>query len=130
MTNLNVSLGYTYLDGEITSTTSSAAAGTVLQQVPRHHVTAWARYDFNEMFGAGLGLVHRSDQFASMSNNVVLPAHTRVDAALYVTVSENIALQANIENLLDETYYASAHGDNNIQPGEPLNASVGARLKF
>jgi len=128
--NLNVSLGYANLDGEVTATTNSAAQGTVLQQVPRHHVTAWARYDFNELLGGGLGLVHRSDQFASMSNNVVLPAHTRVDAAIYAALSENISVQLNIENLLDETYYASAHGDNNIQPGVPFNASLGARVRF
>jgi len=128
--NLNVSLGYANLDGEITATTSDADVGTVLQQVPRHHVTAWARYDFSDILGAGLGLVHRSDQFASMSNNVVLPAHTRVDAAIYATVSENISLQLNVENLFEETYYASAHGDNNIQPGVPLNASLGARVRF
>ncbi|TIX52095.1 TonB-dependent siderophore receptor [Alteraurantiacibacter aquimixticola] len=128
--NLNVSLGYAYLDGEITQTTTSAVAGTPLQQVPEHHVTAWARYDVTERFGIGAGVVHMSDQFASSSTNVVLPSYTRVDAALYFDVSEQVSLQLNVENLFDEEYYPSAHGDNNIQPAEPLNASIGARLRF
>ncbi len=130
VSGLNVSLGYAYLDGEITQTTSSAVAGTVLQQVPEHHLTAWTRYDVTDRIGIGAGLVHQSSQFASMSNNVVLPSYTRVDAALFFDVSDALALQLNVENLFDEDYYPSAHGDNNIQPAEPLNASIGARLKF
>ncbi len=128
--NLNVSLGYAYLDGEVTQTTSAAVAGTTLQQVPEHQITAWARYDLTDRIGIGGGVVHQSSQFASMSNNVVLPSYTRVDAALFFDVSEKLALQVNVENLFDEDYYPSAHGDNNIQPAEPLNASIGARLKF
>lgn len=127
---LSVSLGYAYLDGEITSTTTSADAGTTLQQVPEHQITAWARYDVTDRIGFGAGLTHLSEQFASLSNNVVLPAYTRVDAAVFFEATETLTLQANVENLFDEDYYPSAHGDNNIQPGAPLNASIGARLRF
>ncbi len=127
---LSISLGYAYLDGEITSDTTSALAGTTLQQVPKHQVTAWARYDVTDRLGFGAGLTHLSKQFASLSNNVVLPSYTRVDAAVFYEATDAISLQLNVENLLDEDYYPSAHGDNNIQPGAPLNASIGARLRF
>ncbi|MGB3796392.1 MAG: TonB-dependent siderophore receptor [Alteraurantiacibacter sp.] len=127
---LSLSLGYAYLDGEITSTTTSAASGTTLQQVPEHQVTAWARYDLTDRIGIGAGLTHLSEQFASLSNSVVLPAYTRVDAAVFFEATDTLSLQVNIENLFDEDYYPSAHGDNNIQPGAPLNASIGARLRF
>jgi len=127
---LSVSLGYTYLDGEISDNPDPARIGTVLQQVPEHHVTAWAHYDVTDRWGFGAGIIHLSDQFASNSNNVVLPAHTRIDAAIFFEATDTLSFQLNIENLLDEDYYASAHGDNNIQPGAPLNASFGARLRF
>jgi len=127
---LSLSLGYAYLDGEITSTTTSAAAGTVLQQVPEHQITAWARYDVTDRLGFGAGLTHLSEQFASLSNNVVMPAYTRVDAAVFFEATETLSLQLNVENLFGEEYYPSAHGDNNIQPGAPLSASFGARLVF
>ena len=52
------------------------------------------------------------------------------DAAAYLALNEGVSLQLNIENLFDEGYYASAHGDNNIQPGKPLTASLGLRLDF
>lgn len=128
--NWHANLGYTYLDGEIRSTTGSAPPGTVLEQVPDHHISAWTRYDFSERFGIGAGIIHSSRQYASLSNSVVLPSYTRVDLAAYFQLSENIALQANVENLFDEDYYPSAHGDNNIQPAKPLGASVTARLTF
>ena len=130
VSGLSLSLGYAYLDGEITSTTTGAAAGTTLQQVPEHQVTAWARYDVTDRIGFGAGLTHLSEQFASMSNDVVLPSYTRVDAAVFFEATDTLSLQLNVENLFDEEYYPSAHGDNNIQPGAPLNASLGARLRF
>lgn len=128
--NWHVNLGYTYLDGKIRSDTSSADAGTILQQVPKHHIVAWMRYDFSEHFGIGGGIVHSSKQFASFSNEVVLPAYTRVDMAAYFSLNENISLQVNVENLFDEKYYPSAHGDNNIQPAKPLSASFGISVDF
>ncbi|WJY23492.1 TonB-dependent siderophore receptor [Alteriqipengyuania flavescens] len=127
---LQANLAYTYLDGEITSDSDFADEGTRLQQLPRHQVAAWARYDVTPVVGIGAGVIHQSDQFASFANDVVLPAYTRVDAALFWDVSETLDLQLNVENLLDTDYYPSAHGNNNIAPGAPLNASITARVKF
>jgi len=36
----------------------------------------------------------------------------------------------NVENLFDTKYFPSAHGDRNIQPGKPLSARLGVRLKM
>ena len=59
-----------------------------------------------------------------------MPAYTRVDAAMFYNVAENVSLQLNVENLFDADYYPASHTDNNIQPGEPLNATLGVRLNF
>ncbi len=128
--DLQLSLGYTMLDGEVRSTTSAAPAGRSLQQVPHRQASAWARYQVTDAFGVGLGLIHQSRQFTSISNAVALPGYERVDAALYYDVSETVSLQLNVENLLDADYFPSSHNDNNIQPGEPINASLGARVRF
>ncbi|WP_128891878.1 TonB-dependent siderophore receptor [Erythrobacter sp. HKB08] len=124
------SLGYTYLDGEITTTSDFAAAGTRLQQLPKHQVSAWNHFDVTDRFGLGFGAIHQSQQFASFSGNVVLPDYWRVDVAAYYEVSDRVSLQLNVENLFDEDYYPSAHGDNNIQPGAPLSARVGVRISL
>jgi catecholate siderophore receptor len=128
---LHVSLGYTYLDGAIRSDTTAAPSGTRLQQLPESQASAWARYDLTDQLGIGLGVIHQSSQFASISNTVTLPGYTRVDAAIYLDeLIENVSLQLNVENLFDAAYYPSAHGNNNIQPGEPFNATLSARVRF
>ena len=124
------SLGYTYLDGEITETTDAAVAGTRLQQLPEHQITAWNRFNLTDRLGVGAGLIYQGEQFASFSQNVTLPDYVRVDAAIFYDVTDRIAVQVHVENLFDETYYPSAHGDNNIQPGRPFSARFGVRLKM
>lgn len=128
--DLQVSLGYTMLDGTIRSATSAAPAGRALQQLPRHQISAWARYQLTGDFGIGAGLIHQSRQFTTLTNAVELPSYARVDAALYYDVNEALTLQLNVENLFDTAYYPSSHNDNNIQPGEPLNAALSARMRF
>jgi catecholate siderophore receptor len=125
-----LSLGYTLQQGEIRSATSAAPAGRQLDKLPRHQVSLWTRHDVTGRLGLGLGVVHQSGQFATISNAVWLPGFTRIDAAAYFTVTSRFALQLNVENLADTRYFASAHTDNNIQPGEPLNAKLTARMTF
>ncbi|MBE5074549.1 TonB-dependent siderophore receptor [Erythrobacteraceae bacterium E2-1 Yellow Sea] len=126
----SVNVGYAWLDGEIRSDSTFAAAGTPLQQLPKHQITAWTRYDLTERFGLGLGVVYQDEQFASFSGNVVLPDYIRVDSAAYFDVNDRLSFQLNIENLFDANYYPSAHGDNNIQPGDPFTARLGVRIKI
>ena len=125
-----LNFGYTWQEGEIRSATSAAPAGRQLEKLPHHQASAWTRYDLTPRFALGLGVLHQSGQFATISNAVRLPAYTRIDAAAYFDVSETFALQLNVENVTDANYYASAHTDNNIQPGDPINVKLTARLKF
>lgn len=126
----HATLGYAHQDGDIRTTTAAANAGARLDKLPRHQITAWTRYDLRDDIGIGLGVVHQSSTFATISNQVRLPAFTRIDAALYFDVTETFAVQLNVENLTDTRYFPSAHTDNNISTGEPLNARITARLKF
>ncbi len=125
-----MSVGYGYTDAEITQTTTAAPAGRRVAQVPRHQLSLWNRYDFSERFGVGLGLYHQSKQFATISNLTELPAYTRVDAALFVKLTDRIEAQLNVENLTDATYFPVAHNDNNISTGAPINARLTVAVKF
>ncbi len=129
-----LNLGYTYQEGEYLSATVSGStdipAGRQIDKLPKHQVAAWSRYDVSEKLGLGLGVTHQSKSFAAISNAVTLPAYTRVDAAIYYDLTDRISLQVNVENLLDATYYPSAHTDNNITTGEPLNARFTIKAKF
>ena len=128
--NWQVTFAYTLQEAQITQTTSAAPAGRDVPLVPEHQLAAWTRYDVSPRIGVGLGLIHQSDSFASISNAVVLPAFTRLDAGLFVKLTDSIEAQLNLENLLDEEYFPTSHSDNNITPGAPLNARFTVRARF
>lgn len=127
---LQVTLGYALEDGEIVSTTTAAPAGRTLAQLPRHQFSAWGRYDFTDRLGVAIGAVRQSEQFATISNAARLPGFTRIDAALFYKISDTVQLQLNVENLANTDYFPSAHTDNNISTGAPLNARLGAKIRF
>lgn len=123
--------GYAYQDGELDSTqTAAARKGNRLAQLPRHTFSLWNRYDFNDEFGAGIGIVHRGAIYANVDNLVSLPSFTRLDAALYWTPSAAMQIQLNIENLSDTHYFSSAHSNNNITPGGPRSAWVSINFHY
>jgi len=123
-----VMAGYAYQDSQVQ--TPGAQNGNQLGQVPENSFSLWNRYDFTPRFGAGLGVIYRDDVFVSSDQAVVLPSFTRVDAAIYYAITPSLRLQANIENLLDEEYYASAHSNTNIMPGTPRALRVGIDWRF
>jgi catecholate siderophore receptor len=127
----NVTAAYTWQDGEITrSLTPTAQAGARLAQLPEHSIALWNMVDLTVRWSAGLGLNHRTEVFTSTDNSVVLPAFTRVDAALFFSPSDRIGMQINVENLLDTDYYAFAHSNTNITPGAPRSVRVNWTTRF
>ncbi|WP_047550106.1 TonB-dependent receptor [Methylotenera sp. G11] len=119
--------GYAYQHGEITKdqniSGSQYTSGTDLGQTPKHTFSLWNRYDFNEVWGAAIGMVSRSDMYAltpTTTTSTLLPGYTRFDAAVYGKFSKNLRLQVNLENLTNKEYALSAHNNNNIVPGAPL----------
>jgi len=128
--------GYTYQDAEITKNQGGStpiASGTTLGHVPKHTFSLWNKYEFNETWSAALGVVSRSDMFAATpttSTAVKLPGYARLDAAIYANINKQTKLQLNIENLLDKTYYQSAHNNNNIMYGYPLTARATLTYTF
>jgi catecholate siderophore receptor len=125
-----VSGGYALQKAEITRTTAAAPEGREVPLVPRHQFSLWNRYDVTEQLGFGLGVVARTKAFASISNAVTIPGYTRLDAALFYEVAPGIEAQVNVENLLGEDYFATAHNDNNIAPGAPTTARATLRFRL
>jgi catecholate siderophore receptor len=128
MSSWQVHGGYSYQDATLAGNDSVR-----LGQVPKHQASLWNRYDFNDRFAAGLGIIHQSSQFAAIRtvpNTTKLPAFTRVDAAFYFDLSDALQLQLNVENLLNTDYFSDAHNNNNISTGAPMNGRFTIRAKF
>lgn len=129
--------GYSYQDAEFTKAMtisgSSYLAGTSLGQTPSHTFSLWNRYDFNESWGAAIGVVSRSQMYAltpTTSKSTILPGYARLDAAIFWKASPKIHVQLNVENLTDKEYVASAHTNNNLTPGAPLTARATLTYNF
>jgi len=108
----------------------AARLGAQVAQVPHHSFSLWNNYQIVPKLGVGMGIIHRSDMFAAIDDAVVLPGYTRVDAAVFVPLTEKIRLQANFENLFNRKYYLNADNNNNISPGSSRGARVGLIARF
>jgi catecholate siderophore receptor len=122
----SIQAGYAYQNGALTE----ALGGTRLAQLPEHVLSLWNKFSINEHWSVGLGVIHQTKSFAAADNQVTLPGFTRADAGVYFTPNARWRFQVNIENLLDETYYANAHNNNNISPGSPLAVRAGVTARF
>ncbi|HEX6040537.1 TonB-dependent siderophore receptor [Longimicrobium sp.] len=109
--------GFASQRARVTSRTAAAAEGQKVPLVPEQTFSLWNRWQVLPALGIGLGVIHQDDMFAAIDNTVTLPGFTRADGALFVRITDGLSAQVNVENLLDETYYATSHGNNNIMPG-------------
>jgi catecholate siderophore receptor len=112
------------------SATQVLARGAQLAQLPRRSFSLWNRYDFSSRWGVGMGVVARSAMYAAISNDVTLPGFARLDGAVFLSLSERVKLQLNVENLLDKQYFSSANSNSNISPGSPRAFNLGLNLSF
>jgi catecholate siderophore receptor len=125
-----ISGGYAYQHAFITSNTTNARAGAQVGQVPRHTFSLWNNYKVKPRISAAVGLVKRSGMFVAVDNSVVLPGYLRADTALYVSLSENVRVQANVENVLNRRYLSNADSNTNISPGSPRTIRIALTTRF
>ncbi len=110
--NLNVAFSYSNVDGE-------TAEGGQPREIPESTYSIWTTYDINPNFGWALGVMHQGESAVKDNNpDLLLPAYTRVDAAVYYSIADDLKLQLNIENLSDEVYFPHSHSTHQVAVGE------------
>ena len=125
---LSLTAGLALQDARLTRTTTAAPADRRVPLVPKVQVSLWAKQELTRSLGVGLGAYHQSRSFASISNAVILPAFTRIDAAAFVKLTKAVELQLNVENLLDRTTIGTAFNDNNLTPANPRTLRLSLRF--
>jgi catecholate siderophore receptor len=124
-------VGYAYTDARITSDTSpTIVAGNRVQLVPTNQFAWWNKVQIDPVWAVAVGMIYFSDSFASSDDTVRLPGFVRVDAAVYRKINEHWRAQLNVENLFNKGYWATADGNNNISPGQPLTVRLSAIARF
>ena len=123
-TRWQIAGGYANQTARVISQTVAAQVGATVGLVPRNTFSLWNRVQVVKQLGAGVGIVHQDRMFAAIDNTVTLPAFTRVDGAMFVSITGALRAQLNVENLLNTRYFATAHSNNNIMPGSPRTFRV------
>ncbi|MFD0913461.1 TonB-dependent siderophore receptor [Methylophilus luteus] len=128
---LNVVATYTYVDAEITkSTTNTLGKKPIL--VAKNMANVWARYDLNRWvqgLGFGAGARYIGEQAGDGQNSFEVPSYTLFDAGIfYNTASWRFAL--NGRNLANKQYIAGCASITQCYPGDPRMVMLTANYSF
>ncbi|MFV3129500.1 TonB-dependent receptor [Niveispirillum sp. KHB5.9] len=98
--NFGIEASYTFADSE------TADASVALPFSSKHSFTLTPYYE-DDMFSARVTYSYRSKYFREVNRatSVINDGYNQLDASLTVNVTEQIALTAQAQNLLDETQY-------------------------
>lgn len=126
--------GVTFLDAEQTSTELGANDGNDAIGVPDYLVNLTGEWDMP--FVPGVTSVARflytSEQYADAANTLEVPDWARLDIGVRYTADfgqRPVAFNLFIENVTDESYWASANGGY-LTMGDPLTARFSVSTEF
>lgn len=133
---LYVKAGYANLSGK-TDFTDAGVAQEFPRELPENTFSIWSNFQLTDQFGLGLGATYQDEAFiddldigAPSASHPTLPAFTRLDAAAYYDVNEDLRVQVNIENLTDTIYFPSSHSTHQATVGAPLHARFTVSGRF
>lgn len=109
----SVMAGYSYLDGTLVKGSySDTALGKPLVDTPRNTVSLWTTYAIDPAVTVGGGAYYRDRQVGYYGGFTptdpaehYIPSYWRFDAMASWQVNANLALQLNLQNLFDKTYF-------------------------
>lgn len=109
---VNMTLGYTYLDAEITESANTTLIGTSSANTPKNKFSAYVDYQLpnsQNNWTVGLGVIRVGTRQGDNSNTYELPSYTRWDARAAYTHKDWI-MALGIENIFDKDYVAGTQG--------------------
>ncbi|WP_234735075.1 TonB-dependent receptor [Tellurirhabdus bombi] len=136
LVGLDVTAGYTFTkakylphaNGEV-----NAAAGKKAVFAPENLLNIWLNYELQTTalkgLSLGVGANYMDQTFTNSANTYALPAYTVVDAALGYRVGR-VGVRLNLNNALNERYFANAIFANQFTPGPTRNYLVTIRYSL
>ncbi|MBY5924299.1 MULTISPECIES: TonB-dependent receptor [unclassified Halomonas] len=124
----------TWLDPELRHTADGANDGNDAPGVPEFAAVLGSDWDVTDRFTLEGRVIHTSSQYVDTANEFEIDDWTRLDLGARYTApmgDSDLILRANIENLTDEDYWASASNDlNYVTMGDPMTVKVSATIDF
>jgi catecholate siderophore receptor len=112
---LQITGGYTYLNGEIlksndvTAGGAISAKGKIPNNVPKHTASLWATYRWASVWELGGGAVSSSKRYVNNFQTAVIDGYTRLDATA-AFIQPRYDVRINILNATDRKYFETASG--------------------
>ncbi len=138
MDGLRLIGGATFLDSELAKTQGGLDQGNTPIGVPEIQANLNAEWDVAAIDGLTLDgrIVYTGEQYVNTANTTELDSWTRLDIGARYTLDISdrpVTLRARVENLTDESYWASTGGfpgANYLILGNPRTFSVSASIDF
>ncbi|UZE21303.1 TonB-dependent receptor [Pseudomonas sp. B21-056] len=118
--------GVMYIDSELTNTTGGTYDGNRAPATPKYNVNLGAEWDVPTVQGLTLTSrgIYSSSQYLDQSNDKEIDSWVRFDVGArygFKVDEKNITLRANIENVANKNYWASAGASDDSEPGLTLS---------
>lgn len=137
--SLSVWLSYAYVDASLSNDildpdfAMPVEAGSRLLNIPEHTFSLQMAKDM-ELAGRPLtlggGLLYVGERLGETGTDFELPDYTLLRAFLAYDVTDTLVLRAEVDNLMDETWYANSYSQLWVQPGTPRSFRISAAYRF
>jgi catecholate siderophore receptor len=132
--HLEITAGYTYLNGSTIASGTPAIVGKQLANAARNSLNLWTEYEFNDAWEVGVGGNWLGRRFADAANTAALPGYVVLNAMASYRINKTVSLQLNALNLanrlyFDNVYYTSV-SENHVFPGAGRSARLTVNATF
>ncbi len=132
--NWEITANYTFLDPTIRTASDPLAVGKQLPNAARSSANLWTTYDISDSWKIGTGINYLGHRFADNDNTANMPAYVLWNAMVAYQVTDDINVQANLQNITDTTYYDGAYfpdaAENHVVPGAGRTLTVTTNFHF
>lgn len=132
--HLEITAGYTYLDGKTIASGTPAYVGKPLQNVAKNALNLWTEYEFTDQWEAGVGGNWLGQRYADFGGTTTVPGYVVWNAMVSYKVTKDLALQLNGLNLFNRLYwdapYYTSGAENHVLPGAGRSAMLSIRLSL
>jgi len=129
---LEITAGYTYLDGRTIASGTAAYVGKDLANTARNAINLWTEYEFTDDFEIGVGGNWLDHRFADYGESANIPGYVVWNAMASYRINKSWYLQLNGFNLANKLYYENAYytsvSENHIIPGAGRSARLTIRF--
>jgi catecholate siderophore receptor len=139
---LEITAGYTYLDGKTSGDMGSSPVvkyrNVLIPNLARNAANVWAEYDITEPWEVGLGLNYLDRRVGNIvtagATPAVVPSYVVWSAMTAYRVNDRLTLQLNVINLFDAFYYDNIYytstAENHVIPGAGRTVRFTVRTSF